>query len=148
MADSSEPAFLFLYRKEAVAPVDYLSTFATAPCYFYMHRMTAQAKICLSILHRHARCLYQCIPRCFQSHRHHIPKGLLPLLRGHGLLLTVFSRLLSSFPFSVPGHQYFRFTFSICRLTFCPYLLRIPDTIRFSTRRHLSSRSSFARIRI
>ena len=31
MADSSEPAFLFLYRKEAVAPVDYLSTFATAP---------------------------------------------------------------------------------------------------------------------
>ena len=29
MADSSEPAFLFLYRKEAVAPVDYLSTFAT-----------------------------------------------------------------------------------------------------------------------
>ena len=30
MADSSEPAFLFLYRKEAVAPVDYLSTFATA----------------------------------------------------------------------------------------------------------------------
>ena len=32
MADSSEPAFLFLYRKEAVAPVDYLSTFATAPC--------------------------------------------------------------------------------------------------------------------
>ena len=33
MADSSEPAFLFLYRKEAVAPVDYLSTFATAPLY-------------------------------------------------------------------------------------------------------------------
>ena len=33
MADSSEPAFLFLYRKEAVAPVDYLSTFATAPFY-------------------------------------------------------------------------------------------------------------------
>ena len=32
MADSSEPAFLFLYRKGAVAPVDYLSTFATAPC--------------------------------------------------------------------------------------------------------------------
>ena len=31
MADSSEPAFLFLYRKGAVAPVDYLSTFATAP---------------------------------------------------------------------------------------------------------------------
>ena len=31
MADSSEPAFLFLYRKEAVAPVEYLSTFATAP---------------------------------------------------------------------------------------------------------------------
>ena len=31
MADSSEPAFLFLYRKEAVAPLDYLSTFATAP---------------------------------------------------------------------------------------------------------------------
>ena len=26
MADSSEPAFLFLYRKGAVAPVDYLST--------------------------------------------------------------------------------------------------------------------------
>ena len=34
MADSSEPAFLFLYRKEAVAPVDYLSTFATAPFLF------------------------------------------------------------------------------------------------------------------
>lgn len=34
MADSSEPAFLFLYRKEAVAPVDYLSTFATAPFSF------------------------------------------------------------------------------------------------------------------
>ena len=34
MADSSEPAFLFLYRKEAVAPVDYLSTFATAPPIF------------------------------------------------------------------------------------------------------------------
>ena len=34
MADSSEPAFLFLYRKEAVAPVDYLSTFATAPTNF------------------------------------------------------------------------------------------------------------------
>lgn len=33
MADSSEPAFLFLYRKGAVAPVDYLSTFATAPPY-------------------------------------------------------------------------------------------------------------------
>lgn len=33
MADSSEPAFLFLYRKEAVAPVDYLSTFATAPAF-------------------------------------------------------------------------------------------------------------------
>lgn len=33
MADSSEPAFLFLYRKEAVAPVDYLSTFATAPLF-------------------------------------------------------------------------------------------------------------------
>ena len=33
MADSSEPAFLFLYRKGAVAPVDYLSTFATAPFY-------------------------------------------------------------------------------------------------------------------
>lgn len=31
MADSSEPAFLFLYRKGAVAPVDYLSTGATAP---------------------------------------------------------------------------------------------------------------------
>lgn len=31
MADSSEPAFLFLYRKGAAAPVDYLSTFATAP---------------------------------------------------------------------------------------------------------------------
>ena len=27
----SEPAFLFLYRKGAIAPVDYLSTFATAP---------------------------------------------------------------------------------------------------------------------
>ena len=37
MADSSEPAFLFLYRKEAVAPVDYLSTFATAP-FFEEHR--------------------------------------------------------------------------------------------------------------
>ena len=36
MADSSEPAFLFLYRKEAVAPVDYLSTFATAP-FFIPH---------------------------------------------------------------------------------------------------------------
>ena len=35
MADSSEPAFLFLYRKEAVAPVDYLSTFATAPLQVY-----------------------------------------------------------------------------------------------------------------
>ena len=35
MADSSEPAFLFLYRKGAVAPVDYLSTFATAP--FFRH---------------------------------------------------------------------------------------------------------------
>ena len=34
MADSSEPAFLFLYRKEAVAPVDYLSTFATAPLFY------------------------------------------------------------------------------------------------------------------
>ena len=34
MADSSEPAFLFLYRKGAVAPVDYLSTFATAPADF------------------------------------------------------------------------------------------------------------------
>ena len=34
MADSSEPAFLFLYRKEAVAPVDYLSTFATAPSFY------------------------------------------------------------------------------------------------------------------
>ena len=34
MADSSEPAFLFLYRKGAVAPVDYLSTFATAPFAF------------------------------------------------------------------------------------------------------------------
>ena len=34
MADSSEPAFLFLYRKGAVAPVDYLSTFATAPVGF------------------------------------------------------------------------------------------------------------------
>ena len=33
MADSSEPAFLFLYRKGAVAPVDYLSTFATAPAF-------------------------------------------------------------------------------------------------------------------
>ena len=31
MANSSEPAFLFLYRKGAIAPVDYLSTFATAP---------------------------------------------------------------------------------------------------------------------
>ena len=36
MADSSEPAFLFLYRKEAVAPVDYLSTFATAPFLYYL----------------------------------------------------------------------------------------------------------------
>ena len=35
MADSSEPAFLFLYRKEAVAPVDYLYTFATAPFLLY-----------------------------------------------------------------------------------------------------------------
>ena len=34
MADSSEPAFLFLYRKEAVAPVDYLSNFATAPSFY------------------------------------------------------------------------------------------------------------------
>ena len=40
MADSSEPAFLFLYRKGAVAPVDYLSTFATAPC----QRMCFQKK--------------------------------------------------------------------------------------------------------
>lgn len=38
MADSSEPAFLFLYRKEAVAPVDYLSTFATAPYFFAKKR--------------------------------------------------------------------------------------------------------------
>ena len=36
MADSSEPAFLFLYRKGAVAQVDYLSTFATAP-FFAIH---------------------------------------------------------------------------------------------------------------
>ena len=36
MADSSEPAFLFLYRKEAVAPVDYLSTFATAPFFLLL----------------------------------------------------------------------------------------------------------------
>lgn len=36
MADSSEPAFLFLYRKGAVAPVDYLSTFATAPSFFIL----------------------------------------------------------------------------------------------------------------
>ena len=35
MADSSEPAFLFLYRKGAVAPVDYLSTFATAPRIYF-----------------------------------------------------------------------------------------------------------------
>ena len=42
MADSSEPAFLFLYRKGAVAPVDYLSTFATAPL-----RVTAE-KISMS----------------------------------------------------------------------------------------------------
>lgn len=41
MADSSEPAFLFLYRKEAVAPVDYLSTFATAPFLpFFMGRIS------------------------------------------------------------------------------------------------------------
>ena len=39
MADSSEPAFLFLYRKEAVAPVDYLSTFATAPSEFTVRFM-------------------------------------------------------------------------------------------------------------
>ena len=37
MADSSEPAFLFLYRKEAVAPVDYLSTFATAPFIAFLY---------------------------------------------------------------------------------------------------------------
>ena len=36
MADSSEPAFLFLYRKGAVAPVDYLSTFATAPLFYLL----------------------------------------------------------------------------------------------------------------
>ena len=42
MADSSEPAFLFLYRKEAVAPVDYLSTFATAPFYVLKGRKMPQ----------------------------------------------------------------------------------------------------------
>ena len=40
MADSSEPAFLFLYRKEAVAPVDYLSTFATAPFRMFVYRLS------------------------------------------------------------------------------------------------------------
>ena len=48
MADSSEPAFLFLYRKGAVAPVDYLSTFATAPINFATRPACQQAGLDLS----------------------------------------------------------------------------------------------------
>lgn len=49
MADSSEPAFLFLYRKEAVAPVDYLSTFATAP-YYYEQSFSAYSTNILAVI--------------------------------------------------------------------------------------------------
>ena len=44
MADSSEPAFLFLYRKGAVAPVDYLSTFATAPFISFAKMISEKTK--------------------------------------------------------------------------------------------------------
>ena len=49
MADSSEPAFLFLYRKEAVAPVDYLSTFATAPPFRGIRLSLIYSGLCVKI---------------------------------------------------------------------------------------------------
>lgn len=51
MADSSEPAFLFLYRKGAVAPVDYLSTFATAPIFLRLNgweRRVVERRTCFA----------------------------------------------------------------------------------------------------
>ena len=49
MADSSEPAFLFLYRKEAVAPVDYLSTFATAPSVTWIILHRVNPRLCADV---------------------------------------------------------------------------------------------------